>query len=167
MRLAGERGAPLNLPHWKQTLERAGLSFVEGLTPDQLRDCERLHNVRFPPDLEEMLRFALPVGKGCPDWRNPSDPAIAEMFARPLDGILFDIEQNAFWPRELGERPSDLNAAFRLITAWIDAAPKLIPVMGHRYLPDRAHDVTAAISPSRGLVGIDLTSVISPPCDAA
>jgi hypothetical protein len=70
------------------------------------------------------------------------------MFARPLDGILFDVEQNAFWPRELGERPPDFDAAFRLITAWIDAAPKLIPVMGHRYLPDRAHDVTAAISPS-------------------
>ena len=37
---------------------------------------------------------------------------------------------------EWGSRPSDNEAAFAIARDKINAAPKLIPICGHRYIPD-------------------------------
>ena len=44
---------------------------------------------------------------------------------------------NDFWPQEWGPKPSSLVEAFRIAKQKVGDAPKLIPIYGHRYLPDR------------------------------
>jgi len=51
--------------------------------------------------------------------------------------MCFDIENNVFWPDSWGAKPASLTEAFEIAKQKIETAPKLIPVFGHRYLPDR------------------------------
>ena len=47
----------------------------------------------------------------------------------------FDIEHNAFWMPEWGEKPENLAAAFEIARRAVSKAPFLIPICSHRYLP--------------------------------
>ena len=125
----------MNLQRCKEVLERAGVTFVRGLTEGELRTAEHLHGFAFPPDLRDYLTYALPTGKGFPDWRDPANAAIQDALAWPFEGIKFDIEHAAFWLDEWGPRPSELSAAFEIAAQRVRAAPPLIPIRGHRYLP--------------------------------
>jgi len=122
--------------HCQKVLERAGVVFADGLSEAELSSVENRYGFQFPADLREYLAHALPTGNGFPNWRHlEDDPQIATAMAWPLEGICFDIEHNAFWPNEWGERPSDPAAAFEVARRHVEAAPKLIPIRGHRYLP--------------------------------
>jgi hypothetical protein len=122
---------------WSRSLElmRArGFSIEPGLTAAELARAEERFASRFPPDLAEFLCVGLPTGGGFPSWRS-LDAAIEAQLAWPLEGMLFDIEHNGFWMPEWGQRPGDLEAAKAIATAAVRAAPVLIPLCGHRYLP--------------------------------
>ena len=106
-----------------------------GLRDSEIRAAEATYAIRFPPDLEELLRYALPVGSPWPDWRKDSNAEIHDALNWPLEGILFDIERNAFWLAEWGERPAELDRAFAIASEHVALAPRLIPVFAHRYLP--------------------------------
>ncbi|UQX89532.1 hypothetical protein M6D93_05865 [Jatrophihabitans telluris] len=54
---------------------------------------------------------------------------------RPVDGVLFDVLRNGFWPRSWGTRPVEVAAARAKALEFLAAVPVLIPVYGHRYLP--------------------------------
>ena len=127
----------MNLEHCIGVLERAGIRFKSGLTAPELASAEARFGFTFPTDLRSLLVFALPTGNGFPTWRDLENPDLISMINRPLEGICFDIEHNEFWPREWGEQPSDLHAAFEIVRGHVARAPKLIPLIGHRYLPDR------------------------------
>jgi hypothetical protein len=58
----------------------------------------------------------------------------------PRDGILFDVEHNGFWLEEWGPRPRTLAEAGYRVNELVAAAPKLIPVYGHRMIPDDPHE---------------------------
>jgi hypothetical protein len=49
--------------------------------------------------------------------------------------MAFDIEHNKFWLDEWGPQPSSIAEAIEVGRRHFDAAPKLIPVCSHRYLP--------------------------------
>jgi hypothetical protein len=49
--------------------------------------------------------------------------------------LAFDIENNGFWNQEWGEKPSGLEVALATAKRCFAAAPKLIPLYSHRYLP--------------------------------
>ena len=127
----------MNLEHCHSTLIHAGVAFDPGLTPSEFAAVEDRFRFTFPPDLREFLAFALPRGRGFPNWRAIEDPALAESFRTPLEGICFDIEHNAFWPVEWGEKPGDLRVAFDIAAQEVAKAPRLVPIIGHRYIPDR------------------------------
>jgi hypothetical protein len=55
--------------------------------------------------------------------------------AWPFDGIAFDIKNNAFWWDDWGPKPERLDDALAVARQRVSAAPKLIPVFSHRYLP--------------------------------
>jgi hypothetical protein len=124
---------------WKRTLESAGVGFAAGLSDAELRTAEDAYDIRFPPDLEELLRFALPCGRGWPDWRNAADSNIERALQWPLEGILFDIENNDFWLKSWRERPPLLADQFAVARERIAESPRLIPIAGHRYLPQQPH----------------------------
>ena len=51
-----------------------------------------------------------------------------------VSGVLFDVERNALWLDEWGERPNEKSARADLVTSLITSAPKLIPLHSHRFL---------------------------------
>jgi len=127
----------MDLEHCRAVLERAGVKFDSGLTSVEFEAAEARFGFTFPPDLRSFLAFALPTGGSAPPWRDLEHPHLINMMNGPLEDMCFDIEHNDFWPHEWGERPSELSEAFEIARGHVARAPKLIPVFGHRYLPDR------------------------------
>ena len=90
----------------------------------------------FPPDLYELLkRQRIPGGY---DWVRDHD-AILYALAQPLNGLLFDVEQNELWFAEWGKRPVTSRDREAVLREIVQCAPRLIPLYGHRYLPERPH----------------------------
>ncbi len=118
-----------------EVMQLQGISFAPGLTEAQCEAAEAAHGFHFPPDLRSFLQYALPVGERFPDWRVPTSPLIQEQLDWPADGMCFDVEYNAFWLPAWGPRPASLAAAQARAREAVHAAPLLIPVVGHRYLP--------------------------------
>ncbi|WP_055600383.1 hypothetical protein, partial [Streptomyces aureus] len=55
--------------------------------------------------------------------------------ARPVEGVLFDVEHNGFWHPDWSPRPTDASEALKVARAESAGVPPLVPVYGHRYLP--------------------------------
>ena len=87
-----------------------------------------------PPDLRSLLSIAVPAGPRFPDWRSPE--SVREYLEWPIEGIAFDVEHNNFWLQAWGPRPAALAEALSVARAEIRRAPRLLPVFGHRYLPE-------------------------------
>lgn len=125
----------MNFEFYKSTLEKAGMIFNSGLTETEILDAENIYHFKFPPDLKEFLRFALPISTGWINWRDLNSDDIKSAFNWIFEGICFDIENNGFWLNEWDEKPQSLKEAFSIAKQKIDEAPKLIPIFGHRYIP--------------------------------
>ncbi len=130
----------MDLRRIQETLQRAGVVFERGLDDGELRAIEAKYGFAFPPDLAAFLAYALPVGKSWVNWRSADERTIVARLDWPYDGICFDVEQSGFWLEAWGERPPDLRDAFAIVKRAVERAPKLIPICGHRYLPDRPRD---------------------------
>lgn len=124
----------------RQILESAGVTFAPGLNASEARAAEKQYGFTFPPDLLDFLGYALPVSKGWIDWRNGPEAKILDALRRPYEGICFDIEHNNFWLPEWGQKPASLEARFAVAREIVQGAPKLVPVCGHRYMPDRPNE---------------------------
>jgi hypothetical protein len=131
----------MQLSHYKSILEQAGVTFAAGLTIAELRAIEAAYQFRFPPDLCDFLRFALPVSNGFLNWRDASLAEVQRSLVWPYEGMCFDIEHNAFWLEAWGPRPESREDAFAIAKQAIAQAPTLIPILGHRYMPDRPYEV--------------------------
>jgi hypothetical protein len=118
-----------------EVLRRAGERLTPGLTDAELHDVEHRFGFRFAPEHRALLRLALPAGEGWPDWRS-RDPADLEGRLRwPVDGVLFDVRNDAFWPASWGPRPVEETAALAVARERLAAVPRLVPLFSHRYLP--------------------------------
>jgi hypothetical protein len=120
-------------------LKGAGLEFSEGLTGNEVEHIEKTFSFRFPPDLCAFLKTAMPFWNS-PRWRSGSESDIREWFDEPLRGILFDVERNEFWLPEWGEQPEDLPDALKIASTRIREAPKLIPILFNRFIPELPHE---------------------------
>jgi hypothetical protein len=127
----------MDLEIYKAKLEEAGVVFAEGLSDSEIRWAEESYGFSFPPDLRTFLMFALPTGKSWPNWRELDSSEIWRMLNWPYEGMCFDIENNVFWPPDWGTKPASLADSCDIAKRIVEAAPKLIPICGHRYLPDR------------------------------
>lgn len=99
-----------------------------GLTAAELRAL----GVSFNPDHRTLLTCGVPVGPGFPDWRSSS---VHSLLSAPVDGVLFDVSENAFWLPSWGIRPSTPSRALSAARSQLAAAPVLAPVYKHRYAP--------------------------------
>jgi hypothetical protein len=115
------------------------IEFDAGLSVEEVAKVESRFGFRFPPDLRAFLQTALPRGEQFPDWRSGEESALRDWLDLPRQGILFDIEHNGFWLSEWGPQPKSLEEAFRIASALVAAAPKLIPIFLHRMMPDEPH----------------------------
>ncbi len=119
--------------HSRQVRER----WTHGYTSGELEAAQERYELRFPPDLIELLLDRRPIDGW--DWRN-DDAGIRRALSHPLDGLLFDLEHNDLWWPEWGERPASAEERAEVLTAIVGAAPRLIPLIGHRYIPETPHE---------------------------
>jgi hypothetical protein len=122
-------------------LKYQSVMFAEGLSDKEVASCEERFEIKFPPDLRAFLQYALPVGfleseRDCfPNWRSGDEGKLRERLEWPWEGMVFDIENNAFWLDQWGPKPTDLSDALAVARQHFQDKPKLIPVYVHRYLP--------------------------------
>ncbi|MCU1477489.1 MAG: hypothetical protein JWQ64_2182 [Subtercola sp.] len=86
-------------------LSRLGVSFDEGMSEGELESTEQRFEIRFNPDHREFLSKVTPVGDSWIRWRDDSEERLQSKLNWPIEGALFDVENNAFWPRSWGTRP--------------------------------------------------------------
>jgi hypothetical protein len=68
-----------------------------------------------------------------PDWRGGD--GLVERLRVPVEGVLFDVQNNAFWHGGWGERPADMAEALGVARVRLAEVPQLVPVYSHRFLP--------------------------------
>lgn len=104
-----------------------------GYSQEELEAVQARHGLRFPPDLVAFLRERRPASGF--DWRCDTT-AIRRALAWPLEGIIFDVENKGFWREHWGTKPATAKARAEIAAAAVAAAPRLIPVYSHRYIPE-------------------------------
>ena len=107
-----------------------------GLTSAELRRAQERAGADFPPDLRELLKETLPVGREWPDWRDHPAETMQAWRDRVRDGIVFDVTRSDFWLAEWGERPTAIEEVREILQRELTTAPTLIPVYGHRAIPN-------------------------------
>lgn len=125
-------------------LKAKKVKFEHGLSDEEVQQIENKFNLRFPPDLQYFLQKELPISNGFVNWRLGLQSKIEAMDIRkridwPFSGIVFDIEHNAFWMGEWGEKSNDLNKNIMVAEIYYETYPKMIPIYSHRYIPSEPH----------------------------
>jgi hypothetical protein len=77
--------------------------------------------------------MVLEEGPGFYNWLTDGD-ALEGRWAWLWEGLQFDVEHNGLWPPSWGPQPNTLAAQSVRVRELVEAAPRLIPVFGHRYL---------------------------------
>lgn len=119
---------------WTDEIEclRMHAILSQGLSAAELAAAEDTCGTTFPPDLRDLLTVVVPKGRGFPDWRSPL--SVVPALERPLQGLEFDV-QSGIWLSDWGPRPDALEEALAIVRKEVAAAPRLIPLFAHRYLP--------------------------------
>jgi hypothetical protein len=110
--------------------------WLNGYTQAELDSAQRRFGLEFPADLIALLREKRPANGH--DWTN--DVEIRRALAWPFEGLLFDVEQNHLWWPEWGARPTSADACKEVLRSIVSRAPKLIPLIAHRYLPEEPRE---------------------------
>jgi hypothetical protein len=123
------------------------IEFALGLSNAEVSEIEQAGSFQFPPDLRAFLQIGVPIGRregflkrlqideGFPKWREDPAAIIAHSREWVLNAFLDDIEDNDFWLDEWGARPPNIDDALAIAEPHVAAAPLLIPVFAHRFLP--------------------------------
>lgn len=118
-----------------ERLQAARVRLDPGLADAELSRIEDQFNFTFGPEHRQLLHSALPGGeRSWPDWRNGSPEDLQGRLDWPIDGVVFDVHNNAFWPSSWGECPDDHAEKERHARAHLAHVPRLVPFFSHRYL---------------------------------
>jgi hypothetical protein len=116
-------------------LQRTGRKLTRGLSDDEFARIEETFAFSFGSEHRAFLAAVVPVGEHWVDWRKATSEEIQARLDWPVDGVIFDMHHNGFWPSSWGERPTDLQSAERQARERLRWVPKLVPIYSHRYLP--------------------------------
>lgn len=121
-------------------LKNIGINFDKGLSDEEMITIQYDFNIQFPPDLRLFLQTALPISGQFINWRAGlssimKEEEITNRINWPLEGMLFDIDNNGFWIQEWGDKPDSLDQQKEIAEHHYKLWPKLIPVYSHRYIP--------------------------------
>jgi hypothetical protein len=131
-----------------------GTRWLGGLAEEQVVAVERDWALRFPPDYRLYLKrlhsvdrpmqcrrgrtaaSETPTLHDAPslyNWLTEGD-ILRDRFDALATGLVFDVEEAGLWRPTWGTRPATAKARAQRVRALVDAAPRLVPVFGHRYL---------------------------------
>ncbi|HEU4533470.1 MAG TPA: hypothetical protein VFS00_05105, partial [Polyangiaceae bacterium] len=159
-----------------------GTRWAGGLSEAQVEAVERARSLRFPPDYRLFLRtlhattppqvgagfvdgdrLELYPRAGFYDWLREDDE-IRAAEREVVDGLLFDVEHSDLWLPTWGPRPDAAEGREVRLRELVDAAPRLVPVFGHRFLvaePCRAGNPVLSVHQSDIIVyGRDLRTYL-------
>lgn len=126
-------------------LRDAGVLLRPGLSETELTRIEQRFQFAFHPSHREFLAGALPTGPRWVDWRGEDDETLAERLRQPIEGVLFDVDRNGYWPRSWGTRPSDRASRRVIAEEHLSGVPRLIPIYAHRCVPAGPDPVVAPV----------------------
>jgi hypothetical protein len=131
---------------------RRGTKWTGGLSDPQIDEVEGRFGIRFPPDHRlflqvlhstEPLRFGARFidstnmeaieRPGFYHWLR-DEAAIRDAFQGPIEGLVFDVENNVLWPESWGSRPDNASDRRARVVELVAKAPRLLPITGHRYV---------------------------------
>ena len=117
-----------------QRLRDGGVRLEPGLSDEEVSRVEDRFGFSFGPEHRELLQSAVPVGESWPDWRNDSDEDLRGRLDWPVEGLLFDVRNNGFWPASWGDAPDGEEDREPQARAHPVRVPRLTPIFAHRYL---------------------------------
>ena len=112
-----------------------GKSLPKGLTEIQINDAQDFYGIKFPPDLKALLMYSCPAFCNWNDYSKTNTQHFKDALSWPIEGILFDVENNGFWMERWGIKPNNMKAALDVAQKRLAAVSPLIPICGHRYIP--------------------------------
>lgn len=132
---------------WQQ-----GTRWLGGLDEQEIVSIEQRYQVHFPPDYRLFLQMLHSVDRPMVgarfDASNTMAPCTTPSFYNwqtdttsiqaasewLVQGLVFDVQQSDLWLPSWGTKPSTGEKQEARVRDLVNAAPKLIPVFGHRYL---------------------------------
>ena len=118
----------------KNLLLKNCIELQNGLSRKEIDTIESLYGFSFPTPLKDFYMEVLPVGNGFYNWRDFDANnifAIQYMMKLPRKNFMENLE----WYEEIQSDMGDIANRKRLVGGIIDAAPLLIPIRAHRYIP--------------------------------
>jgi hypothetical protein len=135
-----------------------------GLTDAEFARIERKYGFEFGDDQRAFLAVGLPRNRPWPDWRDGDPGDLRRQLGWPVEGVLFDVENNALWHPSWGQRPAGVKQALSTARQHLTRAPAMIPVYAHRYLPagrgTYGHPVLSMYQADIIIYGTDLADYI-------
>lgn len=112
---------------------------MTGYSKAELDDVQHRWGFRFPPDLVQIYLHRRQVVSGAHDWSATPRREIRDLIDFPVHKFLDDVRRRDWWP-EWGDRPHNDDDAVEFVRNLIGSAPKLIPICGHRCIPETPHE---------------------------
>ncbi len=158
---------------WQQ-----GTRWLKGLDEQRIAAIEQQYQLCFPPDYRLFLnmlhsvdrplvsakysndRHMIPLtAPSFYNWQTDTE-AIRKACEWLVEGLFFDVQHNNLWPQSWGAKPTEIDVQEARVRALVHAAPRLLPIFGHRYLlaePCEAGNPVLSIWQSDMIVyGVDL-----------
>lgn len=110
----------------------AKVKFLKGLANTEIDQLSQLIGIPIPPDLREFWTVAVPKASGWWSWidskltREDFDKTIVEE-------LKFHVESGDVWLESWGERPESLVEAMKIVHAFVETGPALLPLFAHRW----------------------------------
>lgn len=119
-----------------ERLRVAKVQLAPGLSDAEVSQIQEQLGIEFGPEHRELVQSVLPIGEAAwPNWRSGALDDLRSRINWPVDGLLFDVHNNAFWPSSWGQRPDSREERESRARDQLARAPRLLPIYSHRYLP--------------------------------
>ena len=136
-----------------ERLREAHVVLENGLSVQEVAQVEHDYCFKFSVVHRQFLMTVLPVGPGWWDWRHGNPEVIRRFLKAPIEGVLFDVRKNDFWPSSWGAKPAYRDEQVQVAEARLSTVPQLIPVYSHRYM---VSGLDACASPVFSVVQTDV-----------
>ena len=85
-----------------ERLRAGGVRLDRGLSDEEVSQVQSKLAFAFGPEHREFIQTVVPVGERWPDWRNDAEENLRGRLDWPVEGVLFDVRNNGFWPASWG-----------------------------------------------------------------